>query len=192
MQDQNELYVSNREDWCCWLETNGEKLSEIWLIFYKSHTGKSNLPYEDAIEEALCFGWIDSIVKRIDNEKYVRKFTPRKEKSKWSALNVRRVNKMIKAGKMTPKGLALYKYAEEHGLLPDITQSSKKKLEIPSFINKSLSTNHKAETAFNNLAPSYQRQYIGWIMDAKKEETRIRRLKEMIQVLKKGEKLGMK
>ncbi len=192
MPQLNELYVSERDDWHNWLLENGGKVSEIWLIFYKSHTGKPSLPYEDAVEEALCFGWIDSIIKRIDDEKYVRKFTPRKEISKWSVLNVRRVNKMIKAGKMTPGGLALYKYAEEHGLLPNPDQPLPKDLNIPPLINQALLKNQNARNAFNVLAPSHQRQYVGWVMEAKKEETQRRRLSEMIGLLEKGKKLGMK
>jgi len=192
MSELNELYVPNRDDWHNWLIKNGDQVSEIWLIFYKNHTGQPSLPYEDAVEEALCFGWIDSIIKRIDDEKYVRKFTPRKEKSKWSVLNVRRVNTMIEAGEMTPKGLSLFKYAEEHGLLPDTNQSPVKDLNIPPFINQSLSKNKNARQAFNALAPSHKRQYIGWVVEARKEETQMRRLKEMIELLEKGNKLGMK
>jgi uncharacterized protein YdeI (YjbR/CyaY-like superfamily) len=93
------LYVSTREEWRRWLEKNGTKESVIWLIFYKKHSGKRSLPYSDAVEEALCFGWIDSIIKRFDDEKYIQKFTPRQEKSTWSTLNVRRVREMIKAGR---------------------------------------------------------------------------------------------
>jgi len=99
---------------------------------------------------------------------------------------------MIKAGKMTPKGLDLYKYAEKHGLLPGIHQSPEKYLKIPAFITESLSKNSKAEVTFNTLGSSYKRQYIGWVMDAKKEETRKKRMEEMIQLLSEGKKLGLK
>ena len=192
MKLANELYVTNRDDWREWLEKNYETEKEIWLVYYKKHTGKPSVPYTDSVEEALCFGWIDSIIKRIDDEKYVRKFTPRKEKSRWSALNVKRVKKMINTGKMKPRGLELYNYAAKHGLLPAPDQAIRKELDIPQFINQSLSKNKIAKDTFKSLAPSHKRQYIGWVMDAKKEETRMRRLKEMIQLLSEGKKLGLK
>ena len=111
------LYVSNRYEWRRWLEMNGDKETVIWLIFYKKSSGKQSVPYPDAVEEALCFGWIDSIIKRVDDAKYMQKFTPRKENSSWSVLNVSRVHKMISQGRMMEKGLALFRYAEDNGLL---------------------------------------------------------------------------
>ncbi|UCC32844.1 MAG: hypothetical protein JSW53_03315, partial [Candidatus Bathyarchaeota archaeon] len=88
------LYVTNRDEWRSWLEKNHEAEKEVWLIFYKKHVGKPSVPYEDAVEEALCFGWIDSIIKKIDEKKFVRKFTPRKSSSRWSELNRKRAQKM--------------------------------------------------------------------------------------------------
>jgi uncharacterized protein YdeI (YjbR/CyaY-like superfamily) len=144
------------------------------------------------VEEALCFGWIDSIIKRFDDEKYIQKFTPRKEKSTWSALNVRRIHEMIKEGRMTDRGLALFRYAEENGLLPESDIKLKKDLVIPEFVTSALSENKKAEKYFKALAPSYKRIYIGWIMNAKREETRIKRVQEMIGLLNEGKKPGLK
>jgi uncharacterized protein YdeI (YjbR/CyaY-like superfamily) len=186
------LYVSDREEWRSWLEKNGDKESVIWLIFYKKHSGKRSVLYPEAVEEALCFGWIDSILKRLDDERYIQKFTPRKEKSTWSLLNVRRVREMIRQGRMTDKGLALYRYAEEHGLLPESDYKPEKYLEIPEFVADALSANKKAVKYFDTLAPSHKRQYIGWIMNAKKEETRVKRLQEVIGLLNEGRKLGLK
>jgi uncharacterized protein YdeI (YjbR/CyaY-like superfamily) len=186
------LYVSNRDEWRSWLEENGDKESVIWLIFYKKHSGKRSVPYPDAVEEALCFGWIDSIIKRFDDEKYIQKFTPRKAKSTWSVHNVRRVREMIKQGRMTDKGLALYRYAEEKGFLPETDYKPEKDLVIPGFVADALSANKKAENYFNTLAPSQKRLYIRWIMDAKREETRIKRVQEMTGLLNKGKKPGLK
>jgi uncharacterized protein YdeI (YjbR/CyaY-like superfamily) len=186
------LYVSDRDEWRSWLEKNCDKESVIWLIFYKKHSGKRSVPYSDAVEEALCFGWIDSIIKRFDDEKYIQKFTPRNKKSTWSALNVRRVQEMIKQGRMTDKGFALYKYAKENGLLPESDYKPKKDPVIPGFVTDALSANKKAEKYFNTLAPSQKRLYIGWIMNAKREETRLKRVREMIGLLNEGKKLGLK
>lgn len=181
------LYVTTRTQWRTWLEKNHETVNEIWLIFYKKDAGKPTIPYNDAVEEALCYGWIDSIIKRIDSEKYVRKFTPRKKKSKWSDLNKKRVKKMIQEGKMTEAGLA--KIDEKVFIEEKVTP---KEFIIPPGIEEALQTNEEAWKNFSALAPGYKRQYIGWIIDAKREETQKRRLKELITVLEKNEKLGMK
>jgi uncharacterized protein YdeI (YjbR/CyaY-like superfamily) len=185
------LHVTNREDWRQWLEKNHDKEKEVWLIFYKKHTAKLRVHYDDAVEEALCFGWIDSIVKRIDDEKYAQKFTPRKPGSKWSQLNKKRVEKMIKEDRMTEAGLALINAAKKSGKWEQFI-SQPKELIIPPVVITALSANKKAWENFNNLAPSYQRQYVGWITTAKKEETRQRRLNEAIILLEQGKKLGLK
>ena len=99
------LYVTNRKEWRNWLLNNFDSKPEIWLIYYKKHTGKPRILYNDAVEEALCFGWIDSTIKRVDEEIYVQKFTPRKARSIWSDLNRKRAEKMINAGLMTSAGL---------------------------------------------------------------------------------------
>ena len=111
-----QLYFINREQWRNWLIEHHAAEAGVWLIFYKKETHKPTIDYDDAVEEALCFGWIDSIIKKIDDERYVRKFTPRKDKSKWSALNRKRANKMTKKGRMTDVGLSKIKTARKTGL----------------------------------------------------------------------------
>ncbi|MGA7733294.1 MAG: hypothetical protein WCD37_18690 [Chloroflexia bacterium] len=100
------LYLSMREDWRAWLQANHETGREVWLVFYKKHTGQPSLPYNDAVEEALCFGWIDSVEKRLDADRYALRFTPRKPKSNWSESNKRRVRQLVASGRMTEAGLA--------------------------------------------------------------------------------------
>ena len=95
------LYVTNRDDWRAWLAKNHDKKKEIWLTYYKKETGKMRIPQADAVEEALCYGWIDSTVKKIDNEQFIQRFTPRNPKSAWSDINRTRVKKLIKEGQMT-------------------------------------------------------------------------------------------
>ena len=191
--DQHDtMYIQDREQWRKWLEESGNTCKEIWLIFYKKHTGKPSLPYNDAVEEALCFGWIDSLVKRVDDEIYIQKFTPRKPRSTWSVSNVKRVKKLIAEGKMTKKGMDLYDYAREKGILPDDSEVKDKLLFIPDYIHEALGENINAKSHFQRLAPSYQRHYIGWITAGKKEETRLRRLKQAIRLLEEGRALGMK
>ncbi|MCI0338465.1 MAG: YdeI/OmpD-associated family protein [Acidobacteria bacterium] len=186
------IYLINRDDWRAWLEKNHDIETEIWLIYYKKHTNRPRIPYEDAVEEALCFGWIDSIVKKLDDERYIQKFTPRKDNSRWSELNKRRVRKLIKEGRMTKHGLA--KITEESLSTSGDSKPkrNRKDLIIPQYMKKALMKNKKAWENFNNLAPSYQRNYVGWITNAKKEETRERRLKEAIGLLAKNERLGLK
>jgi uncharacterized protein YdeI (YjbR/CyaY-like superfamily) len=186
-----QLYVINREQWSNWLSQNHDGETEVWLIFYKKETCKPTIGYEDAVEEALCFGWIDSIIKKIDDERYVRKFTPRKDKSMWSALNRKRANKMIKEGRMTGSGLAKIKTAKKTGLW-EKDGRPRISFDVPPELAKALAKNKKAKDNFDKLAPSYRRQYIGWIAVAKMAETKKRRIEESIALLEKGKKLGMK
>ena len=186
-----QLYVTNREQWRDWLSEHYAAEVGVWLVFYKKATSRPTIQYEAAVEEALCFGWIDSIIKRVDGEKYVRKFTPRKDKSNWSALNRNRAAKMIKAGKMADVGLAKIKAAKKTGLWdqdgrPVIT------LDMPSEFTEALAGNRKAKEYFERLAASYRKHYIGWIAAAKRPETKKRRIDESIALLEKGKKLGMK
>jgi len=191
MKLADELHVTNRDDWREWLRKNYATEKEVWLIYYKKHTGKPSIPYDDSVEEALCFGWIDNIIKRIDDEKFVRKFTPRKAKSKWSEANKKRARKMMKEGKMTKAGLAKIREAKKSGEWFK-AEPVRKELVIPPYMKEALAKNKKALDNFNNLARSYKRHYIGWITSAKREETRERRLAEAIRLLEQNEKLGMK
>src|SRR5580765_895087 len=100
------LYVTSRDEWRAWLANHYESETEVWLVYYKKLSSRPRIPYDHAVEEALCFGWIDSIVKRIDDQKFAQKFTPRRDCTRWSALNKRRIRKLIKEGRMTKVGLA--------------------------------------------------------------------------------------
>jgi len=191
MDITNELYVADRGDWREWLRKNHATKKEIWLIYYKKHTGKPSILYDDSVEEALCFGWVDSIIKRIDDQTFARKFTPRKAKSRWSEANKKRARKMIKEGKMTEAGITRIREAKESREWFKTTPV-RKEVVIPLYLKAALTKNKKALENFNNLTKSYKRQYVGWITSAKREETRKRRLGEAIRVLEKGEKLGMK
>jgi len=186
-----ELYVTNRDDWRRWLRQNHDTKTEVWLIYYKKHTDKPSIPYNDSVEEAICFGWIDNIIKRIDDEKFARKFTPRKAKSKWSELNKKRARKMIEKEKMTETGLTKIREAKKSGEWSK-TATQRKEIIIPAYMKEAIAKNEEALTNFNNLAKSYKRQYVGWITSAKRKETRRKRLAEAIKLLEKNEKLGMK
>ena len=184
-----ELCVSNRYEWRSWLKKNQAQTKEVWLVYYKKHTGKPCISYMDSVEEALCFGWIDGIKKRIDEEKYTHRFTPRKLKSKWSKLNVRLARKLIEEGKMTRSGLTVFERRLDYGDDILVARSAK---ELPLEIEKVLKRNGKAWNNFNNLAPGYRKHYILWLTTAKKTETRKKRLEEAIRLLAENKKLGMK
>lgn len=186
------LYAASRGQWREWLAKNHKTKKEVWLIYYKKHTGKPRVPYNDAVEEAICFGWIDSTVKKLDEEKYAQKFTPRSVKSNWSQLNIQRAKRMIEIGRMTKAGLVRCQDAIKNSREELRDKPPKKRLTIPPYLKEALSANKKVWQNFCNLAPSYQRLYIRWITEAKKGETRKRRLKEAMTLLKQNKKLGMK
>lgn len=190
MEIRKTLYVTSREEWRSWLTKHYQSETEVWLIYYKKHTGRPRISYDHAVEEALCFGWVDSIVKRMDDEKFAQKFTPRRDSTKWSALNKRRLRKLIREGRMIEAGLAKIDLA----MLSEEAQAQQSKgdlgdLDIPRFVKKTLMANAKAWENFRSLTPSRRRAYIHLIMDAKKEETRERRLREAVALLEqsKGE-----
>jgi uncharacterized protein YdeI (YjbR/CyaY-like superfamily) len=187
---KNQLYITNRDEWREWLRKNHKSKSEIWLIYYKKHTGKPRIPYDDAVEEALCYGWIDTTVKRIDEEIYMQKFTPRNKKSMWSKLNKQRVGKMIKAGKMRKPGMDKVNEAKRNGEW-DAASSVKDEIPMPTELVQALAKNKKAEENFYNFAPSYRRNYIGWVAAAKRSETRDKRIKEVVKRAEENIKPGM-
>ena len=115
MSAREELYVTGREEWREWLRRNHASKREIWLVYYKRHTGRPRIPHDDAVEEALCFGWIDSIVRRIDDARFAQKFTPRMGKSRWSEANKKQAIRMVKMGRMTEAGLRRIREANESG-----------------------------------------------------------------------------
>ncbi len=188
---KGELYVSNRKDWRVWLEKNHDVTKEVWLIYYKKHTGILGISYETSVEEALCFGWVDGIIKRLDEDRFARKFTPRKDTSVWSESNKKRAEKMIREGKMNEVGMVKIKEAQERGEWLRIREVNKEFI-VPSFIQDALVKNEKAGLFFDALAESYKWQIASWISSAKKEETKKKRLKEVISLLEKNQKLGMK
>ena len=187
MEITETCYARDRNTWRKWLEKHHESLREVWLVYYKKHTNKPTVSYIDAVEEALCFGWIDSTIKRIDDEKYAQKFTPRKRKSKWSDWNKKRVKKLIAENKMAPAGLK----AIENVDLTIEAKPQQKELVIPDYIIDGLATSNRAFEFFNNLSPSRKRMFVGWIDSAKKEETRQRRLLETIRLCSENKLLPM-
>jgi uncharacterized protein YdeI (YjbR/CyaY-like superfamily) len=181
------VYCATREEWRSWLEENHDKCKGIWLIYYKKDSGRPRVPYDDAVEEALCYGWIDSTVRRIDEEKYAQRFTPRKPDSGWSESNMRRMEQLIKEGRMTEAGLSKYQNSDAH-------RSAIRDLDYvtpPGFM-EALEKDPKALAYFNKLPPSQTKLFFRWINGAKRDETKQKRIKESVELLAQNRKLSDK
>jgi len=182
-----QLHFTNRDEWRAWLAAHHASEKEIWLVYYKKHTGKPSIPYDDAVAEALCFGWIDGIVKRIDDEKYTQRFSPRKNNSIWSETNKRRVARMIKQGRMTEIGLAKIRAAKKNGEWRKATLREDA-ANTPADLAQALRANKPAQRNFARLAPSHKKQFIWWITDAKTDATRQRRIQKTIRLVAQNKK----
>jgi len=179
------LHVTTRRQWRAWLDKHHTSSPGVWLVFYKTHTGRESIPYEDMVREALCFGWIDSLVKRLDDDRYAIKVTPRKPKSKWSDLNRKRWAELEAAGVLTPAGIAAAPTKNTYAPRPVIPV-------LPGYIATALKTNPDAWKFFRALPPRERRNFVVWIHIAKRPETRARRIRESIALLAAGKKLGLK
>jgi uncharacterized protein YdeI (YjbR/CyaY-like superfamily) len=177
------LEVRARPQWRRWLKQNHATSAGVWLVFHKG-TGTKGLSYEDSVREALCFGWIDSLIKRLDDERYARKFTPRKPTSNWSETNRRRWAELKDAGLLARAGIA--------AAPADNTPAKPKIPELPAYLARTLKANPGAWRFFQQLAPTYRRQFVAWIHMARRPETREKRIRESIALLAAGKKLGLK
>jgi uncharacterized protein YdeI (YjbR/CyaY-like superfamily) len=174
------LLAPTREAWRTWLEQHHATSAEIWLILGKKNSGVQTVTLDEATEEALCFGWVDSIQKRIDDRTHALRFTPRKPKSVWSQSNVDRVRRLTAQGKMTPAGLALVEAAKANGQWEAATQRDVL-LALPQELEAALATRPGAGNGFARLPDSLKKQLIYWVASAKREETRRRRIDEVIR-----------
>ncbi|OFW32773.1 MAG: hypothetical protein A2074_04585 [Candidatus Aquicultor primus] len=173
------LYVTNQDEWRNWLEKHYKSEREVWLVYYKKHTGKPRIPYNDAVEEALCFGWIDSTVKGIDGDKYAQRFSVRNPKTAYSQANKERLRNLIKQGKVVGEVLAtLGNLAEEQ-------------FEIPSDILEAIKANEKAWENFQGLSEPYIRVRIAFIDAARKRPEEFKkRLRYFIEMTEKNKQFG--
>jgi len=171
------------------LESHHDSKTEIWLIYYKKESGKPSIGYDGSVEEAICYGWIDGTIKRIDDERYTRKFTPRRKKSNWSQPNIKRARKVIAEKLMTPAGLG--KIPEE--VMKAIRNGSAgkvapKELPTPPELREVLDSNPPALKNWESWAPSHRKMYIHWMADAKRPETRERRMKRIVKMAEANER----
>jgi len=183
------LRVKALSQWRDWLLEHHASQSEVWLIFHKRHTGVASIDYNDALDEALCFGWVDSLVKRLDDRRYARKFTPRRADSRWSAENRKRYAKLKASGQLMPAGHNRAPTDHTYGPLPPRFELPSK---LPDYIQTALRKRPAALRFFEALAPSHRRRYVGWIESARRQETKDTRLKEAVRLLAAGKVLGLK
>jgi uncharacterized protein YdeI (YjbR/CyaY-like superfamily) len=185
-----ELYLTTRSEWHKWLEENHSSASEVWLIYYKKPSGKPRIPYVDAVEEALCFGWIDGKIRRINEDYYVQRFSPRRSGSRWSKYNMDRVEKLIKTGQMRPEGLKAYENAlkKPHLVYDNWADGDP---NIPADLHSALSNNNQACSNFYNFSQSTRRIYVEWLNSAKKTETRTRRIEKIVVLSEKNTRPGI-
>ena len=190
-ETQTSLTARDRAVWRDTLEKNHCTTQEIWLELFKKHTNKPSTTYRESMEGALCYGWVDGLRKRIDNERYSCRFSPRKSKSKWSPLNIRIAEELIRTDSMTSKGQAAF---AQRDLNNDeaLKIRSGKNLTTPSYIQAGLRENEVALRNFQNLAPGFRKQYVLRIGSAKRAYTRQRRINESIELLERNQKLGLK
>ncbi|HUQ85546.1 MAG TPA: YdeI/OmpD-associated family protein [Candidatus Limnocylindrales bacterium] len=178
MEISKTLYVKTRSEWRKWLEKNHDKAPGIWLVYYKKASGKPRIPYNEAVQEALCYGWIDSILKGIDDERLAQRYSPRQPKSNWSALNLERMKMLIKGKQMTPAGLKYYPGATE--------------FKIPKDILKEIKKDKETWNNFQKFDESYQIIRIGFIEGARsRPEEFQKRLKYFLKKTKENKKFGM-
>ncbi|MBN2494530.1 MAG: YdeI/OmpD-associated family protein [Deltaproteobacteria bacterium] len=188
------FHATDLASWRRWLRARHASERVIWLVFDKRDTGKRCLSYGDALDEALCWGWIDGIVRRIDDRTYARKFTPRRDPSKWSAVNIERMRRLLAEGRVQPAGRAVV----SQRVMGEVLQGSPARkrdrapLPVPPELERALDGCQRARAFFDSLAPSYRRNYVRWVAEAKRAETRERRVSEAVRLLASGEKVLLK
>ena len=170
-----------------WLDANHDKVDELWVGYYKKATKLPSMTWPESVDEALCYGWIDGIRKSVDEKSYKIRFTPRRPKSIWSAVNIDKVNKLLSEGRMQPAGMEVWnKRSDKRSKLYSFEQ---KNVKLDKAYEEKIKANKAAWTFWESLAPGYKKQTTWWVMSAKKEETRLRRLGIVIASSAEGKKI---
>ncbi len=184
----SDFHPLSRQEWRGWLAENYNKSGGIWFVYYKKHTKKPFVSYDEAVEEALCFGWIDSLPRKFDDERSKLLFTPRKPKSVWSKLNKLRVEKLLENGLMTEIGLAKIESAKKDGSWDLLNASDN--LEIADDLQKVFDTNNLAETNFNAFTDGVKKAILQWLNSAKRVETRNVRIEKLVAMAAKNKRIN--
>jgi uncharacterized protein YdeI (YjbR/CyaY-like superfamily) len=187
---QEPRYFATPADWRAWLSKHHADTGELWVGFYKRSSGKPSITWPEAVDEALCFGWIDGVRKRLDDESYVIRFTPRRRGSVWSAVNVRRIAELTKLGRMRQSGLRAYAERQAHKTAI-YSFEQRRELSLPAAFEREMRADADAWRFFSAQAPWYQRTVTWWIVSAKREDTRRKRFARLLAVSVRGQRLDM-
>jgi len=175
------VHLDNAKEWRAWLRKNGKRENEIWLVSYKKATGKPAIAYQDALEEAICFGWVDTLIRRIDDERFATRWMPRRPDGTWSKTNLALAERLIDEGRMTKAGLATLGEVRTPVDKPPVTK-------LDPDAEAEFRMNKRAWAFFQSLTPGYRKRYLSWIGDAKRPGTRRRRIAYAKRELAKGVK----
>ena len=183
-QDTERIHPANAGDWRAWLIENHDRSNGVWLVAFKKSSGKPTLSWDEAVSQALCFGWIDSVRNTVDDERYAQFFSPRRRKSPWSKINKAKVERLIADGLMTPAGLAKIEQAKRDGTweLSDAIEA----LTVPDDLAVALSADAAAEATFRTFSPSETKQLLWHLASAKRPETRTKRIAEIVEAAANG------
>jgi uncharacterized protein YdeI (YjbR/CyaY-like superfamily) len=192
MEITETLYITNRREWRSWLAKNHRTAKEIWLIYYNKKSGKPRIPYNDAVEEALCYGWIDSIVKKQDEERAAQRFSPRRKNSMLSELNKERIRRLVEAKKMTPAGLESIKHHLKNDSVPGKDTLPFNEFILPEDILDALKGDKMVWKNFQGFPEPYKRIRIGWIDGVRDRPEEFRkRLRYFLRMTAKNKMFGM-
>lgn len=175
-----------REEWRAWLQKNHDTEPGVWFVFFKEHTGKPRISYDEAVEEALCFGWIDSLPRKLDDERSKLLFTPRKAKSVWSKINKERIERLIETEQMSDAGLRKIAQAKKDGSWDTLNDSDR--LIIPAELAAAFADNRTAEKYFLGFTDSVKRAILEWLNSAKRPETKAKRIEEIVRKASLGKR----
>jgi len=180
------FYPTNREEWRLWLKTNHSSLKSVWVIFYKKNSKSSTISWSEAVDEALCFGWIDSVKKSIDSEKYIQLFSQRKPQSTWSKINKNKIKQLIENGLMTQAGFKSIEVAKQNGCWTILDKVED--LIIPNDLEEAFKKQEGSKDYFNKLSNSTKKAMLQWLVLAKRAETRKKRIAEISELAGKSQK----
>ncbi len=184
---EDALCFTNREDWRSWLSENHDKKELAWLIFFKKNSKQKGITLDQAVEEAISFGWIDGKLRRLDEDRFILRFSPRRARSVWSKINKQRAKQQIASGKMTPAGLAKIEEAKKSGSW-DNAYTNAVYDDLPEDLKDALMKNTLAWNNFSSFANTYKNMYIGWVIQAKTQQTRQQRIEKVVEQSLKNKK----